>query len=60
MLISDMFVLKEIVNYQGGLHIMSAKPIIAIVPLGHYIYFEQFDGLYEKLNQKSSEFVRYF
>ncbi len=36
------------------------KPIIAIVPLGHYIYFEQFEGLYEDLNRKSSAFIRYF
>lgn len=39
---------------------MNGKPIIAVVPLGHYIYFEQFEGLYEELDKKSSEFVRYF
>ncbi len=38
---------------------MSAKPVIAVVPLGHYIYFQQFEGLYEELNRKSGEFVRY-
>lgn len=39
---------------------MSAKPVIAVVPLGHSIYFEQFEGLYEELNRKSHEFIRYF
>ncbi|MDD6884225.1 MAG: L-fucose/L-arabinose isomerase family protein [Eubacteriales bacterium] len=39
---------------------MKYKPVIAIVPLGHYIYFEQFEGLYEELNKKSAEFAAYF
>lgn len=39
---------------------MQTKPVIAIVPLGHYIYFQQFEGLYEELNKKSAEFARYF
>lgn len=39
---------------------MRIKPVIAVVPLGHYIYFEQFEGLYDELNKKSEEFVRYF
>ena len=39
---------------------MGIKPIIAIVPLGHYIYFEQFDGLYEELSKKSAEFAAHF
>ncbi|MBR0464646.1 MAG: L-fucose/L-arabinose isomerase family protein [Clostridia bacterium] len=39
---------------------MQNKPLIAIVPLGHYIYFQQFEGLYEELEQKSRLFLRYF
>ncbi len=39
---------------------MKIKPTIAIVPLGHYIYFQQFDGLYDELNKKSGEFAAYF
>ena len=39
---------------------MSGKPVIAVVPMGHYIYFEQFEGLYEELNKKSAEFIWYF
>jgi len=38
---------------------MRTKPVIAIVPLGHYIYFQQFEGLYEELNKKSAEFAAY-
>ncbi|MBQ3079479.1 MAG: L-fucose/L-arabinose isomerase family protein [Clostridia bacterium] len=38
---------------------MNRKPVIAIVPLGHYIYFQQFEGLYEELNKKASEFAAY-
>ena len=29
---------------------------VALVTLGHYIYFEQFEGLYEELSKKSGEF----
>ena len=29
---------------------------IAIVTLGHYIYFEQFEGLYEELSKKGADF----
>ncbi len=29
---------------------------IALVTLGHYIYFEQFEGLYEELSRKGGEF----
>ena len=39
---------------------MGVKPIIAVVPLGHYIYFEQFDGLYEELSRKAADFVSHF
>ncbi len=39
---------------------MSAKPRIAIVPLGHYIYFEQFEGLYDELSKKAAAFCAYF
>ena len=36
------------------------KPVIAVVPMGHYIYFQQFEGLREELNGKSAQFVAYF
>lgn len=36
------------------------KPKISIVTLGHYIYFEQFEGLREDLTKKGQEFQRYF
>lgn len=36
------------------------KAKIAIVSLGHYIYFQQFAGLREELMKKSSEFMGYF
>ena len=36
------------------------KTKIAIVSLGHYIYFQQFEGLREELMQKSTEFLGYF
>lgn len=36
------------------------KPKIAIVSLGHYIYFEQFDGLREELMQKAEQFKENF
>ena len=39
---------------------MIRKPVIAIVPLGHWIYFQQFPGLFEELNKKSQEFAGYF
>lgn len=32
---------------------------IAVVSLGHYIYFQQFDGLKEELMQKSIRFCKY-
>lgn len=35
------------------------KARIAIVTLGHYIYFEQFEGLREELMQKSEQFKNY-
>lgn len=35
------------------------KPKIAIVSLGHYIYFDQFEGLREELMQKSEKFREY-
>ncbi|MBE6590846.1 MAG: arabinose isomerase [Ruminococcaceae bacterium] len=35
------------------------KAKIAIVSLGHYVYFEQFSGLREELMQKSEEFRSY-
>ncbi len=38
---------------------MRRKPVIAIVPLGHYIYFEQFEGLREELMRKAGEFLPY-
>lgn len=39
---------------------MNSKPVIAIVPLGHAVYFSQFEGLYEELKQKVAQFVRHF
>ena len=39
------------------IHMKKAK--IAIVGLGHYIYFEQFQGLREELRQKSEAFKNY-
>lgn len=35
------------------------KAKIALVTLGHYIYFEQFKGLREELTAKSAEFKKY-
>ena len=35
------------------------KAKIAIVSLGHYVYFQQFEGLREELMQKSIEFRGY-
>ncbi len=39
---------------------MKIKPKIAIVPLGHYIYFQQFEGLREELEKKADELASYF
>lgn len=37
------------------------RPVkIAVVPLGHYIYFQQFQGLKEELQQKTQTFIQYF
>ena len=35
------------------------KPKIALVSLGHYIYFQQFEGLREELMAKSQQFEEY-
>lgn len=35
------------------------KARIAVVSLGHYIYFDQFEGLREELTGKSAEFLTY-
>ena len=35
------------------------KAKIAVVTVGHYIYFEQFEGLREELMQKSADFIKY-
>ena len=35
------------------------KTRIAVVSLGHYIYFQQFEGLREELMQKGEEFKEY-
>lgn len=35
------------------------KAKIAVVTLGHYIYFEQFEGLKEELKRKTGEFLRF-
>lgn len=35
------------------------KPKIALVTLGHYIYFQQFEGLKEELSQKGRDFCRF-
>ena len=35
------------------------KAKVGIVTLGHYIYFEQFEGLKEELTKKSAEFCNY-
>ena len=35
------------------------KAKIGVVTLGHYIYFEQFEGLKEELTKKSAEFCGY-
>ncbi|GHU73587.1 L-arabinose isomerase [Clostridia bacterium] len=38
---------------------MQEKPLIAIVPMGHYVYFQQFDGLYEELARKAGQLTAY-
>ena len=38
---------------------MNKKTKIAVVPLGHYVYFQQFDGLREDLMKKTEEFARF-
>ena len=35
------------------------KAKIGIISLGHYIYFEQFEGLREELMKKSEDFIKY-
>lgn len=35
------------------------KAKICVISLGHYIYFEQFEGLREELMAKSDDFIRY-
>ena len=35
------------------------KAKIALVTLGHYIYFEQFEGLFEELSKKGEEFYHF-
>ncbi len=39
---------------------MKIKPTLAIVPLGHAIYFQQFEGLREELEKKAYEFAAFF
>ncbi len=39
---------------------MNRKAMIALVPLGHYIYFSQFEGLFDRLSRKAAEFAAYF
>ena len=36
-----------------------SKAKIGVVALGHYIYFEQFEGLREDLTAKTDEFIKY-
>ncbi len=38
---------------------MKSNVKIGIVSLGHYVYFEQFEGLEEELRKKTSDFIRY-
>ncbi|MDD4772890.1 MAG: L-fucose/L-arabinose isomerase family protein [Eubacteriales bacterium] len=38
---------------------MIKKPLIAVVSLGHYVYFEQFEGLREELELKADAFINY-
>lgn len=37
---------------------MSKKPVIAVTALGHYIYFDQFEGLRAELEGKAADFLR--
>ena len=37
---------------------MSGKPVIAVTALGHYIYFDQFEGLRAELEGKAADFLR--
>ena len=39
---------------------MTGQEKIAIVPLGHYIYFQQFPGLKEESMAKTQDFLKYF
>lgn len=39
---------------------MNYRPTVAIVPLGHYVYFQQFEGLYQELSQKAAAFAEHF
>ena len=36
---------------------MKNKATVAVVTLGHYVYFEQFEGLEERLREKTGEFI---
>lgn len=38
---------------------MKNKATVAVVTLGHYVYFEQFEGLEERLREKTGEFISY-
>ncbi|HML47056.1 MAG TPA: L-fucose/L-arabinose isomerase family protein [Clostridia bacterium] len=38
---------------------MQRKPILAVVPLGHAVYFEQFSGLREELTKKAEQLKAY-
>ena len=40
-------------------YVKMSKAKIAVVSLGHYIYFQQFEGLREELMQKSDQFKQY-
>ena len=33
------------------------KAKIGVISLGHYVYFEQFEGLEEELRQKTGDFL---
>ena len=38
---------------------MKNKAKVGVVTLGHYIYFEQFEGLKEDLMKKTAQFTRF-
>ena len=38
---------------------MSKKAKIGIISLGHYVYFEQFEGLEEELKKKTGQFISF-